>query len=301
MTASKPPVQHQHFLRETLARTTFVKITGPTGDWIVFYDTSTAQSLTEAQVIALCNRRSGIGAVGVVAVTSEQQPTADVTYRMAAWQANGQPAHNVTEPARAATCVLAVLNKIPLNETSHHVFDTAVGVVTTVYTPSYIGVDIGQWCYTAPETAEAAGSDVFVMAAGLTDPRPGLSLQLENTHITIAVESEEELENIDLNQQPSIEPAVTSPTSVSFVTPQDPLLQDGMGQLKLRHHSDESSNAELASACAAATVAFQTWAGLKQLNIWKVTTPHGDIVVQLHEQHRLSTFAKLSSVFFGQL
>lgn len=287
--------------REGLSDTRFLKIAGPTGDWIVFHEPAKTMELTSEQILWLCDRFSGVGAVGVVVTTSVPKAEHKPAFHLEAWQADGKPTENLTEAARAATYALAVLKKIPITETTHHVFSSSAGIITTVYTPSYIGVDIGQWSYTEPETAIAAGSDTLVMAAGLTDPRPGLSIRTQSHHITVAVESIEELEGIDLTQQPSLEPVAGESTGLNFVVPQDPLVASGMGQLVLRHHTAEYGSYDLGSAAAAATVAFQIWADLTQLNIWNVATPQGDIVVQLHEHQRLSTFVALSLVFFGRL
>lgn len=300
MSHPQPPAPKS--LRDTLDGSRFVKVTGPAGDWIVFYDDPGASHLTQDQVIALCDRRHGIGGTAVVAMTTAHDVPGhpDARYHLTAWRADGSTIDDLTEAARAGTSVLAALGVIDSQETSHHVFQTDAGLVTTVYTPAYIGVDIGQWSYAFPTTAEAAGSDALVMTAGLPDPRPGLSIRLHHDHITIAVETLEELEAIDLSQQPSIEPAVETSTSVSFVVPQDPLIDTGMGQLMMRHFGDPNHHHDLAAATAAAAIAFQQWSGLQQLKLWNVATPFGEIVVQLHDQNRLSTFAKMSTVFFGR-
>lgn len=303
MTAKPTPGHDQTLTRQTLAGTRFVKITGPIGDWIVFFDPSDKVELTEELVVALCDREAGVGASGVVVVTSAKQNLSGTSpeYRIDAWRPDGQLAQNLTEPARAATCALAALHKIAVHETSHHAFETSFGPVTTVYTPTYIGVDIGRWTLTAADTAEAAGTDALVMAAGLTDPRPGLSIHIQQDHVTIAVETARELEAIDLSQPPSIEPTPEVPTSIGFLVPKDPLIVDGMGQIQLRTYSAETANHGLASACAAATIALQSWSGLQQLNIWNVATQNGELVVQIHDEHRVSAFAKLSTVYFGKL
>lgn len=303
MTADPQPAYDQNLTRQGLAGTHFVKITGPTGDWIVFYDPTELLQLTDSHAVTLCDRIAGVGATGVVVVTPAQhRSNATVSeHRLDAWQADGQPASNMTEPARMATFTLAALSKVAFEETSHHIFETDFGPITTVYTPSYIGVDIGSWEFLESETAHAVGSDVLVMAAGLLDPRPGLSVYIQSNHVSIAVETLEELEGIDLAQQPSVEPPAPKLTSISFVVPQDPLMADGMGQLRLRNFTEKQHRHDMASAAAAAAVAFQYWTGIQQLNVWNVATQHGDIVVQIHEQNRLSTFAKLSTAFFGKL
>ncbi len=301
MNALVPTPQVNPRVRESLVNSRFLKIGGPAGDWIVFHEPTPVVELTPEHVQWLCDRSLGIGASGVVVTTPLPETTHQSAFHLTAWLADGKPAENLTEAARVATYALAALDKIQYAETTHHVFNSSFGLTTTVYTPSYVGVDIGQWSYTAPETASVAGSDSLVMAAGLTDPRPGLSIRTTTPHLTIAVESLEELEGIDLSQRPSIEPPVSEPTSINFVVPQEPLVVEGMGQLAMRHYAAEYATEDLASAAAAATVAFQVWAGLPHLSIWNVSTPHGNIVVQLHDDQRVSTFLTLFTVFFGRL
>ncbi|HIW47407.1 MAG TPA: hypothetical protein H9884_10985 [Candidatus Yaniella excrementigallinarum] len=278
----------------------FIKITGPFGDWIVFFEPSDNLEI-ESYVTTLCKRSKSVGASGVVVITLAQQNLTGIApyYRVDAWNAGGQRITNMTEPARVATFALAVKEKISARETSHHVFETQFEPVTTVFTPSFIGVDIGTWEYADPETAVAAGSDVLVMAENLTDPRPGLSLQIKNTHVIVAVEALSELAAIDLNESPSTEPPTHTGTSINFVVPDDPLMSGGMGQVQLRNYTDSPYGHELATAAAAAAVALQTWTGLPQLNIWNIGTEQGDVVVQIHDKHRLSTFAGLTLAFFG--
>ncbi|OAV51519.1 diaminopimelate epimerase [Enteractinococcus helveticum] len=297
---STPQVRRQG-MREDLAGEQFIKITGPTGDWIVIDEPTQRFELTSEHIVWLCNRSTGVGAVGVVLVTTAPPLHGHPTLRLEAWMADGTPMQHLTEAARVATYALAAWEKIANADTSHHVFSSSSGIITTVYTPAYVGVDIGQWSYEVPETASAAGSDALVMAAGLTDPRPGLSIRAQNLHVTVAVESLEELEGIDLVQAPSIEPEAPEPTGVNFVVPHDPLVVEGIGQLVLRHHQAGHGICDLATAAASATIAFQLWTGLTQLSLWNVSTPCGDIVVQLHEGQRISTFATLSTAFVGRL
>lgn len=300
MTPPQPPVPRS--LRERLAGSRFVKVTGPAGDWIVFYDDTMSTTLTQDLIIALCDRRNGVGATGVVAMAAVEKTAEHPTlrYHLEAWRADGSRMDDMTEAARAATSVLAAVGSIDDQATSHHVFRTDTELVTTVYTPAYIGVDIGQWSYAFTDPAPAVGSDALVMTAGLTDPRPGLTIRIQHNHITLAIESYEELETIDLTQHPSIEPAVEEPTGVNFVTPQDPLIDEGMGQLMMRHSGEADHHHDLAAATAAAAVSFQQWSDLHQLNLWNVTTPLGQMVVQLHNHNRLSTFTKVPAVFFGR-
>ena len=295
------PQLHQHKVRQGFADVDFLKISGPTGDWIVFDEPPNQREFTPEQITWLCDRTHGIGACGVVKMTVPQASAQHPEYHVQAWLADGTRPENLAEPARVATYALAALKKIPVEDTTHHVFHIGTELITTVYTPSYVGVDIGQWSYITPETGMAAGSDTLVMAAGLTDPRPGLGIRIQTPHVTVAVETFEELQGIDLSETPSLEPSPHEPTGLSFVVPQDPLIVEGMGRIALRHHPSLGSFHDLGSAATAATVSFQLWTGLTQLTIWNVATPVGDIVVQLHDNQRVSTFITLNTVFSGRL
>src|SRR5699024_5045187 len=96
--------------RGALKGAQFVKIAGPFGDWVVFFEPSDNIEI-ENNVTILCNRSRGIGASGVVVVRPAQQNLTGIApcYRVDAWNAEGQPITNMTEPARVATFVLAVL------------------------------------------------------------------------------------------------------------------------------------------------------------------------------------------------
>lgn len=302
MNVSQPtPQVRRQMTRQGLAGVQFLKITGPTGDWIVIAEPPEPFELTAEHIVWLCNRSSGVGAIGVVLITASPSSDEHPTLHLEAWTPDGMPMTHLTEAARVATYALAAVEKIPKADTSHHVFNSSSGIITAVYTSAYVGVDVGQWSYAAPETANAAGSDTLVMAAGLMDPRPGLSIRAQSLHVTVAVESLDELDGIDLAQAPSIEPPASEPTGINFVVPHDPLVVDGIGQLVLRHHPADHGISDPGAAAATATIAFQVWTGLTQLNLWNVSTPSGDIVVQLHEDQRISTFATLSTAFVGRL
>src|SRR5699024_715548 len=150
----------------------------------------------------------------------------------------------------------------------------------TVSTRTHIGVDLGTWQYTTPENAIEVGSDVLVMAAGLTDPRPGLGIQLHGNHVMIAVESQNELDTIDLRQVPSVEPADVASERIHSICPDTPLIDQGMGHLQLRHRASGGEATFLGAACASAAIAFRNWSGLEQVMLWQVNTGWGPIIVQ---------------------
>lgn len=277
----------------------FAKTSGPTGDWIVFHNSLQPTQVTPREIRWLCDRTAGVGGSGVIMMTTDQnQPQ---THTLTVWDASGISSNRLAEAARASTSLIATLDLDGDPSASHQVFQTADGTHSTVFTSTHIGADLGTWCYTTPETATEVGSDVLVMAAGLTDPRPGLSIQLHGNHVLLAVETPEELAAIDLGQAPSVEPHDVTTDSINFIVPDTPLINQGMGQLHLRHHSRTGDSALLAAGCASAAIAFQNWSGLAQIMLWKITTQRGSIIVQLHDDQRVSTYTQDRVVYFGSL
>lgn len=277
----------------------FAKTSGPTGDWIVFHNSLQPTQVTPHELRWLCNRTAGVGGSGVIMMTTDHdQPQA---HTLTAWDANGISANSLAEAARASTSVVATLGQDGNPTSSHHVFQTSHGTHSTVYTSTHIGADLGAWRYTTPETATEVGSDVLVMAVGLTDPRPGLSIQLDGNHVLLAVETPEELAAIDLGQAPSVEPHDVTIDSINVIVPDTPLISQGMGQLHLRQHSNTGDSTLLAAGCASAAIAFQNWSGLAQIMLWNITTERGSIIVQLHADQRVSTYTQHRVVYSGRL
>src|SRR5699024_3928535 len=103
----------------------FIKITGPFGDWIVFFELSDNLEI-ESYVTTLCKRSKRCGSSCVVVITLAQKNLTGIAsyYQDDAWNAGGQQITNMTEPARVASFALAVKEKISARVTSHHVFET---------------------------------------------------------------------------------------------------------------------------------------------------------------------------------
>ena len=148
---STPQVRRQG-MREDLVGEQFIKITGPTGDWIVIDEPTQRFELTSEHIIWLCNRSTGVGAVGVVLITEAPPLHGRPALSLEAWMADGTPMQHLTEAARVATYALVALKKIANADTSHHVFSSSSGLITTAYTLP-MRKDIGQWSYEMPETA----------------------------------------------------------------------------------------------------------------------------------------------------
>src|SRR5699024_474024 len=97
MTANPQPAYDQNLLRQTLGGHRFVKIAGPAGDWIGFYDPNDALDLQASHVVALCDRTAGVGATGVVSVQPAQHNPSGTSpqFRLTAWQADGSLTSNM--------------------------------------------------------------------------------------------------------------------------------------------------------------------------------------------------------------
>src|SRR5699024_6689836 len=94
-----------------------IKITGPFGDWIVFFVPSDNLEI-ESYVTTLCNRSESVGASGVVVITLPQQNLTGIApyCLVEAWNSGGQRITNLTEPPRVATFALAVKEKTSASE-----------------------------------------------------------------------------------------------------------------------------------------------------------------------------------------
>lgn len=287
---------------EVLRGTEFVKVAGPAGDWIVLINCEAHDALDSHHIQPMTDRRHGIGANTVISLQILTTQNALASLSLKAWDSHGQILGEHSEAARVATHVVGQLQGNTPDKSQYLTIVTPSGAVNTVYTPGYVGVDIGHWSYKNSSSVND-GADMLVMAAGLVDPRPGLSIKIQELHVTVAVESQAELDKIDLEIAPSLEPQEDSHeiSSVAFVVPQEPLLQDGAGHLILRAYNHSQDPMQMVQTSAAAVLAFQTWSGLEQLSTWTTQTPDGEIMIQLHEDNRVSTFLALRIVFRGTI
>jgi diaminopimelate epimerase len=137
-----------------------------------------------------------------------------------------------------------------------------------------IAVDLGPWRLVGGASAGRAGSDSEVTIAGLPGPLPGLSLDLGNPHVVVALPGEAELELADLSRAPVVDPVPAHGINVELVTPLDP------GHIRMRvHERGVGETRSCGTGVAAAALATRAWAGEGAPDVWRVEVPGGSLVV----------------------
>ena len=159
---------------------------------------------------------------------------------------------------------------------------TRAGVKAVTRLEHGYAIDMGPWSYIDPELAEEAASDSMVLAHGLTDPRPALSISMGNPHTVVPLASFADLQGLDLGRAPEVDPAPPHGTNVEFVAAHEPLVREGVGRVRMRVHERGVGETQSCGtgACAAA-VAMRAWSGDQGSDSWLVEVPGGVLAVDV--------------------
>jgi diaminopimelate epimerase len=287
----------------------FVKGHGTQNDFVLVPDADGQLTLGPVAVAALCDRRSGLGADGVIRVVRSaalpdgaaalaEDPAAE--WFMDYANADGSVAEMCGNGIRvlAAHLLAAGLVDPALADSADGVaIGTRSGVkrVRRALGPHgepWLATDMGPWRLSSPQEAVANGTDARVAVRGLDGVvRPALSLDLGNPHTVVALADAGELAGIDLTQPPAVDPLPPHGTNVEFVVPLDPaegpregtglLGAEHVGRIAMRVHERGSGETRSCGtgACAAA-LAVRTWGGAGAPDAWLVDLPGGTLAVR---------------------
>lgn len=287
-----------------MARTVpFTKGHGTGNDFVIVPDTEGDLDLTADHVAILCDRRFGIGGDGILRVVRSsavdvgaQAASAGAEWFMDYRNADGSIAEMCGNGVRVfarylVDAGLAAFGDEPLK------IGTRAGVKTV--TPSDLGfeVDLGPW--------RIEPGDVLVRARGIGAPRPGMSIDLGNPHVVVALPDERELDTVDLTVLPQLQPEPPHGANVEFVVPADPLVRDGVGSIRMRvFERGVGETLSCGTGVAAAALAVREWAGAAAPLQWKVDVPGGTLGVRMlevdGEQHVLLS-GPATLVYSGQV
>lgn len=272
---------------------------GTRNDFVLVDDRDGRLDLTPALVRALCDRRAGVGADGVIRlVSSDRLPEgasalaedAGAEWFMDYRNADGSLAQMCGNGVRV---LAALVRRLGLWEPADGelVLGTRAGVrrVREVPVPSgladerWYSVDMGVWTLPGGAEAVAAGGDATVTVSGLPVARPGLGVDMGNPHTVVVVADAEELEAADLTRQPVVQPVPPDGTNTELVLPLGERADGAGGRLgAVRMRVYERGVGETAScgtgACAAA-LAVRAWAGAGAPDQWLVHVPGGTLRV----------------------
>lgn len=220
----------------------FTKGQGTGNDFVLFADPDATVDLTPERIRAIADRRFGVGGDGVIrAVRSEAIPEGralvavepEATWFMDYHNADGTVAEMCGNGIRVFARYLTESGLVELAPGETLTVGSRKGLVDIQRTTNGFAADLGRWGL----GIEGGGSDdVLVRAKNLDGARPGIGIDVGNPHVVVAVETEDELADLDLTFLPVLEPAPEHGANVEFVLPGDPLIKDGVGEITMRVH-----------------------------------------------------------------
>jgi diaminopimelate epimerase len=192
---------------------------GTENDFVIVEDLDGRIELSAGFVQALCDRRAGLGADGVLRVVRTRAVEAALGYPagspapeffMDYRNADGSVAEMCGNGARVFVRYLLDRGLVQMDGLS---IATRAGVIA-VGGPvegepdDWIAVTLGpaDWLDAAPH----------VDAPGLSGPRPGVAVSMPNPHVVVFVD-ESELDALDLTMPPSVDPPLPHGQNVEFV------------------------------------------------------------------------------------
>lgn len=261
--------------RESAGGLAFVKGHGTGNDFVLLADPRGELRLPAALVRALCDRRTGIGADGVLrVVATAAAPEVAALAGQAAWfmdyrNADGSPAEMCGNGIRVYARYLVDCGALP---PGRHAFATRGGIrEVTVPAVGDVRVDMGPVGIAGTAPVRVGGR-----------PLSGLVVSLGNPHLACLVDGP--LDAFDLGRPPDTDRAdFPDGVNVELVQP------DGDRRLRMRVY--ERGVGETRScgtgACAAAAAAAQA-SGVDGAQ-WTVEVPGGRLVVELADGHATLT------------
>ncbi|MCU1571277.1 MAG: diaminopimelate epimerase [Naasia sp.] len=289
-----------------MATLTFTKGHGTGNDFVLFADADGESDLSPEQVAAICDRHFGVGADGILrAVRSArldagvaalaEEPAAEwfMDYR----NADGSIAEMCGNGIRVFARFLLEEGLAEIPEGGTLAIGTRGGVRDVTRSAGGFSVDLGRW--------RLEPGDPLVHVHSLPVARPGVSISVPNPHVVLAVADTAELEAADLTFIPVIDPAPPEGANVELVLPRDPLVQDGVGRIRMRVHERGSGETlSCGTGAAAAALATRHWAGAGAPNSWRVEVAGGVVGVRMfptEEGEHVSLSGPAELVFSGTL
>ncbi|WP_136709880.1 diaminopimelate epimerase [Agromyces sp. H66] len=261
----------------------FTKGQGTGNDFVLFSDPEGDTELTPTQIAAVCDRRFGVGADGLIravrssnldagAAALAEDPRA--TWFMDYWNADGSVSEMCGNGIRVFTKYLLDQGLAELHPGGSMAIGTRAGVRTVTRNGDGFQADLGAW--------RLAGGEPLVRAKNLPVARPGLGIDVGNPHVVVALADDDELDGLDLAYVPILDPAPEAGANVEFVVPAEPLVDEGVGRIRMRVHERGSGETlSCGTGAVAAAMAVRHWAGAGAPDVWRVQVPGGVLGVRV--------------------
>ncbi|KQT00936.1 diaminopimelate epimerase [Cellulomonas sp. Leaf395] len=274
---------------------------GTQNDFVLLDDRDALVDLSAALVRGLADRRAGVGGDGVIrVVASEHLPEGVAALAddpSARWfmdyrNADGSVAEMCGNGVRVFAAYLERLGLWNAAD-GELALGTRAGVrrVRRVPVPAGVGddvwysVDMGRWHLPGGSQAVRDGADAEVVVAGLEVARAGLSVDVGNPHVVLALGDEDELTAADLTRAPQVTPVPPHGTNVELVVPLgEHEAPDGsqIGRVRMRvHERGVGETRSCGTGACAAALAVRTWAGTGAPDVWLVDVPGGTVRVSV--------------------
>ena len=261
----------------------FTKGQGTGNDFVLIYDPEGNAELGARQIAKLCDRHFGIGADGFIRVIrTKNHPVGmkllaeapEAEWFMDYYNADGSEAEMCGNGTRVFARYLTERGLVKLDAGETLSIGTRAGVKDLQRNLAGFAVDLGRW--------RLQPDEVLVHASHLAVSRPGLSLNLGNPHVVVALANAQELRELDLTRPPVLEPQPENGSNVEFVVPNEPMVKDGVGYIEMRvFERGVGETLSCGTGIAAAALAVRHWAGAGAPNLWQVTVPGGTVGVRM--------------------
>ncbi|WP_167047748.1 diaminopimelate epimerase [Salinibacterium sp. ZJ454] len=261
----------------------FTKGHGTGNDFVLFADPDGQIDLTPDQIAAIAHRHFGVGGDGVIRAVKSRNLAdgADALaeddaaeWFMDYYNADGSIAEMCGNGIRVFARFLFDNGLAELAPGDTMAIGTRAGVRDLQRNHTGFQVDLGRW--------QLDGGEPLVRAKNLPVARPGLGISVGNPHVVVALASDDELQSADLTYIPVLDPPAPNGANVEFVVPSDPLVKDGVGQIRMRvHERGVGETLSCGTGAAAAALATRHWAGSGAPNQWKVEVPGGTVGVRM--------------------
>jgi diaminopimelate epimerase len=258
----------------------FTKGHGTENDFVLVADLEGSLDVTADQVRWLTDRRAGIGGDGLIRVVptevaAEQHvrdQSAEAQWFMDYRNADGNTAEMCGNGARVFA---AYLRREGLETADEFAIATRDGIKLVRFDGDLIAVNLGSWRIVDPEGAHAKGFDAMVKVHG-HDPMPGLTLDLGNPHVVVALPDSADLASLDLTEVPEVNPVPPHGINIEFVRPIGP------GHIAMRvHERGVGETRSCGTGVAAAALATRWWAAAETAtDVWRVDVPGGTLRVR---------------------